>query len=363
MTDRLSSLLHDEASALSVPPVPTGIVAAGHREVRRRRTRTALAGAVAALLVAVGASAAIDRWRDGTDSIEPAGQLAYQQWGAWANGDEVHVGRGVAVVPDVTKLQYTSVGAIVTTQDNRIVLVDPEGNARDLDLDLRGDLFAYGPVATDATQPYVAYVRALDARLNQAVVLDLTTGEETAVGAAFPDRKGVGSYAESLSGDELLYSRLGGYGLVNWRTGDRLPAPPGPWITPRSVGHGATIGYDNGTHAMVVTSLSDGSTLLEVPVTEPAATAASLSVDGRYLATSSVDGLDVYDVASGKSVHLGDDRTVADYGWTPDGHLVGGRAAEQEVEVCDPEDGTCTGIGHTYGDELTLVQGATPIIA
>ena len=60
MTDRLSTLLHDEAAALDVPPVPHDIVAAGHREVRYRRTRTALVGAVAVLLVAVGASAAVD---------------------------------------------------------------------------------------------------------------------------------------------------------------------------------------------------------------------------------------------------------------------------------------------------------------
>ena len=363
MTERLSALLHEEAAAIDVPPVPDDLLAAGHREVRRRRTRTALVGAVAALLIAVGASAAVDLWRDGNDAIEPAGQLAYQQWGAWADGDEVHVGRGVAVVPGVSKLQYTSTGAIVTTQDNRIVLVDPEGNTRDLDLELRGELFARGPVATDATEPYLGYVRALDSRTNQLVVLDLTTGEETAVGAAFPDREGVGSYAELLWDDELGYARPGGGGLVNWRTGDRLPTPPGPWNTPEGIGHGATVGYDDDAHMLVVTSRTDGSTLLEVPVTEPASAAVSLSVDGRYLATSTADdGLDVYDVASGTSVHLGDDRSVGDYGWTPDGHLVGGRSGEQEVEVCDPATGACTGIGYAYGDALTVVSGATTFV-
>ena len=94
-------------------------------------------------------------------------------------------------------------------------------------------------------------------------------------------------------------------------------------------------------------------------VADPASAHVSLSVDGRYLAASTGDGFDVYDVAAGTSAHFADDRDVEDYGWTPDGHLVGKRYQRQasEVEVCDPVTARCTGSGDSYAGPLTLVLG------
>lgn len=56
MTDRLTTLLHDEGSGIEVPrPEPQAVIACGRRLRRRRRTTAAVAGAVAAVLV-VGAA-------------------------------------------------------------------------------------------------------------------------------------------------------------------------------------------------------------------------------------------------------------------------------------------------------------------
>lgn len=72
MTDRLSTLLHDEATALDIPGVPADrILAQGRGLQRRRRTTAAVAGAVAAVLVAAVAVTAVTSWR-GDDRIEPA---------------------------------------------------------------------------------------------------------------------------------------------------------------------------------------------------------------------------------------------------------------------------------------------------
>ena len=70
-------------------------------------------------------------------------------------------------------------------------------------------------------------------------------------------------------------------------------------------------------------------------------------------------GVDVYTVATGHKVHLGGDWDVSDLGWTPDGHLVGKQyTSASEVEVCDPETGSCSGTGVTVADRLQLVTGA-----
>ena len=59
MTDRLSTLLHDEASAIDVPSPAAGtVIARGRRLRQRRRARNAVAGAVAVVVavVVIGAS-------------------------------------------------------------------------------------------------------------------------------------------------------------------------------------------------------------------------------------------------------------------------------------------------------------------
>lgn len=359
MTDRLSVLLRGEATAVDVPPVPDGILAAAHRERRHHRTRTTLATTLVVLLVTVGASAAVSRWLGGDDTIQPADRLAYEQRGAWARGDEVHVGNHVVVVPGTQDLQYTSLGVVVVTNDKQLVLVLADGGMRHLDLPVRAGVLPSTEVGTDPDQPYLAYVRAIDESTDQLVVRDLSTGTEVTVGEPFAEDATGPSGVTQLWGDEVFWSRRGDGRIVDWRTGERVPLPAVPVNSQNGFGHGTTIGYDRDRRQWVVNSRTDGSELLRVPVTDPASAHVSLSVDGRYLASSTADGFDVYDVASGTAVHFADDRDVEDYGWTPDGHLVGKRYPSQdaEVEVCDPATGTCTGTGDSYGRPLTLVAG------
>ncbi|GAA1162010.1 hypothetical protein [Nocardioides aquiterrae] len=359
MTDRLSVLLREEAAALEVPPVPGDLLAAGHRELRNRRTRTTLATALVVLLVTVGVSAAVSAWLGGDDTVQPADRLAYEQEGAWARGDEVHVGNHVVVVPGTQALQYSSAGVVVTTEDGGFVLVTPDGDVQPLHLPIRRSTPRPPTVATDPTQPYLAYVRAVDDAASQLVVRDLGTGAETTVGDPFPEDPAGASEAQQLWDTQVFWFRRGDGRFVDWQTGERVPYPDGPVNSQNGFGHGVTIGYDPTQQLWVVTSRSEDSRVLELPVSDPASAHVSLSVDGRYLAASTDDGFDVHDVAAGTSVHFGDDRDVEDYGWTPDGHLVGKRYRSQaaEVEVCDPRTGTCDGTGDSYDEPLTLVSG------
>src|SRR4051812_5373349 len=107
MTDRLSSLLHDETDVLDVPPAAVDRVLAGGRAIRRRRRTTAtLIGAAAALgVLAIGfAGLGADRADRPPGPAGPHGTTAYQQLGAWAGGDEIHIGDHTATVPGVEYL-------------------------------------------------------------------------------------------------------------------------------------------------------------------------------------------------------------------------------------------------------------------
>jgi WD40 repeat protein len=371
MTDRLSTLLHDEGAHLPVPTAPVEQVLAGGRALRRRhRTRLALTAAITAVAVTAGAVAAIGLTRP-DKTPEPAelpDRAAYQQLGAWAVGDEVHVGNHTVLVPDTEELQYTSIGVVVTSSDNTRTLVTPEGVTRPLDLDLHHHPERSIPsdvVATDATAPYLAYVRVLGDDMGQLTVRDLTTGEDSSVGEPF--RVGGRGWVRSMWGDEVDYVHRDRDRLVNWRTGARLPFPDAPssLLTFGGLGHGITFGYDRSSESWVVTSLVDNATVLTVPSQgyEPAG---SISPDGRYLAVSGGgDGIDVYDIATGDAAHVDGPPDVTRYGWSPDGHLVGKsyREAPSEVQVCDPATGACRSTGITVGSPLTLVGYASPISA
>jgi hypothetical protein len=373
MTDRLSSLLHDEATALHVPAVPADrILTQGRGLRRRRRATTAVAGAVAAVLVAAAATTAVGAWRD-DDSIEPARPAdlaAYQEKGAWAVGDEVHIGDRVVTLPDVVDaLRYTSVGVLAWTQHvgadaasarSETRLITPDGEVHPVDLPgLEHYLFAVP--ATDVTTPYIAYDRPTDDQLQrQLVVADLATGDVSWVGDPRPVENALSLTRLVLSGDDLYYTGSDIRGAIDWRTGERHAWPPGA-VTTTGIAGGAYVGTDLATGWTVWST--DGDKLLDVRPYEGGSDSQSpsLSPDGRWFAIPTGDsGIRVYSVATGDSVRLGGDRDVSDYGWTPDGHLLGKQYPHQdsEVELCDPETGSCEGTGVTLAHELTLVRGA-----
>ena len=351
MTDRLSTLLHAEATGLDVPPAPIdAVLAGGHAIRRRRRTTFAVIGAAAAVAV-VAAGVALLGADQADRSPEPAelpDQAAYQQRGAWAQGDELHVGNHTAVVPGLAEILYTSVGVVARGTDDSLVLVTPAGAVEQLDLPLLTDPVFDPKVATDPMSPNLAYISRAGSGRGRAVVRDLATGEETTVGAPFPDT-GAGR-VNWLSGDLVAYSGAGGNGrTVDWRTGEPSSrARQGWWHAA-----GVSVNYDGDTWTL---STFDGDPLLTQPA-DAASSYGSLSPDGRYFVLAGTEpGLTVYDVRSGEETVF-DDRAAVGYGWTPDGHLLGSAPGGGEIEVCDPVSGACEVTGPTSTTTPLLVRG------
>jgi hypothetical protein len=350
MTEHLSTLLHDQAAGLHVPVAPVDEVLAGGRAIRRRRRiRIAVASAAAVAVVAAGA-AVLGQDRSDT-TPEPArlpDRAAYEQLGAWAVGDEVHIGNHTANVEGVQELQYTSVGVVVTVVvagRNHYTLVTQAGEVEPLDLDLPEPLFAPDPVATDPTSANVAYVRALDSHRAQAVVRDLATGDETTVGK--PVRTQRADDVDWISGDLIRVSNH----VVDWRTGSPVR------ITQRGWWHGSGVSVDYDLDGTWTLTSFDGDTLLTVPG-DPVSTYGTLSPDGRYFAVSDTEPtITVYELASGEATLI-EGRAASNYGWSPDGHLVGRPTlSSSELEVCDPATGECKDTGANVTGEVTLVAG------
>lgn len=352
MTERLSKLLRDEAAGVPVPAPPVEDVLASGRSIRRRRTavRSVLAAAAAVVVVAGGA-AVLSMSRGEHDPAPVDDPTAYDERGAWAWGDEVHVGNHTAIVAGATGLQYTSAGVVVSGRDG-YHLVTPSGDVEPLDLDLGDQGLRLPRVVTDPASPYLAYVKALDGDRQQLVVRDLESGEEQRVGKPSPGDDLTVPATAWMWGDEVSYSDDGVGRVVNWRTGARQPTPQGWWFS-----GGRSIEYDTDGTWSVLTP--DGDLVLSVPSSDPDSSYGTVSPDGRYLAVYDAEsGTNVYDIDTGRSVEL-EGRSLSNYGWTPDGHLVGSRSASEaaELEVCDPATGDCEGTGTDVEGGVTLVQG------
>lgn len=347
MTDRLSVLLHDEAAALDVPPVPTGIVAAGHRELRQQRTRTTLAVTLVVLLVTVGASAAVSRWLGGTEAreIEPVGPStghgAVFTLGTtvfWDGGT-----RHVAIDDKAIKsTYYTSAGLLVRHGNNnysdgggpqRFSLVTPDGTVQQVSV-VTEEIVP----GVDPAQPYLAYTEVVKGVV-EVVVHDVDTDEEVAR-VPVPDAKRWGGWSGppvALSGDTVYVGTDDVMRTVDWRTGEvgTTDAIPGGYPDVKG-GRAVTVDRDGGT-ARVVDAAS-GDILLEVDAGETGYL--QLSPDGRFASMSSADGksVDVYEVDAGTHVTL--DGQSWDYGWSPDGDLF--RVKGDHVITCSTSTGECT---------------------
>ncbi|MBZ5737230.1 hypothetical protein [Nocardioides mangrovi] len=369
MTDRLSTLMHQQVDALEVPPAPAAQVIAAGRGLRRRRTAGVAAAVVATVLAVIGIAVVDQRWSD-DDAITPAEQKAYVEKGAWAVGNELHIGDHVVTLPGIDQIGYSSLGAIVfdvrpgqdyDSTTSETVLVTPDGKVRSLALP--GLDLLLNPPATDPTSPVIAYVRPSDAAQGDVVLADLSTGETTVFSDAIPPHQGqVRSDPVALTPDAVLVNNTWS---VDRSTGDRTRLRL-EGLTPLSgYAHGLRLTSDWQTMTFQVRSGDD--VLLDLPDTSGTSNGQSpalLSPDGRYVAVSTGDaGLDVYTVASGRSIHLGGDWDLEDVGWTPDGHLVGKQypTNASEVQTCDPVTGTCVGTGITVTEELRLVRGADAI--
>jgi hypothetical protein len=316
---------------------------------RRRRVRgatTVIAAAV--VIVAVGAATVgPHRPARSPDPAQRSDRAAYEQLGAWADGDRLHVGRHTVTVPGLQRLQYSGAGVVVTGT-GAPVLVDPSGTIESLDLDLLDSLVGVPIVGTDPNTPDLGYVRDLGDHRAQAEVVDLVTGAETTVGRPFTTRES--DRATWLAGDLMGYVRQGEARVVDWRTGEpsRL-AQHGRW-------QAAGVSIDHRIDGTWILRTLSGDSLLRV-ATDPATSYGTLSPNGRYFAVSDTDpGVTVYDLSDGSMVSIAG--RAADYGWTPDGHLVGrSTSSSGEIDTCDPGTGRCDRTGTTTTGSPVLVTG------
>lgn len=360
MTDRLSTLLHEGADTIDVPPMPGDLIAAGRREERRRRTRTALVGAVAAILVVTGATVAVDRWRDSDDSIQPADELAYQQLGAWISDEVVHIGDRTVEVPGAQSLVYTSAGVIVANlpdsieDPTRLTLVAPDGETRDLG--------HFDAIAAEAGSPELVYAEEVeDQGYVQLQLLDLATDETRPLGDPFQSEEtpllGRSDRYVIVTQDQLEVA-------VDMDTGQvsRMPRRELGFSVPWGYGPAGYITAPDPESEPVeitqwhVRSMPDGDLVGSYP--DAGGQYATVSPDGRYLLTSSDTTALVYDVASGERLPL--ELTLTEFqptGWTPDGHVLT-TGEDGTVVSCGPATGQCTDTGVPAGDDLRLERGS-----
>ncbi len=366
---RLRDVLDDEAAAVSVPAAdPAAVVGQGRRIRRDRRVRVATAVTAVLAVIGVGIGIGIAA-RDEPKRISPAEQV-YLTEGAWIDGEDVHVGDHTVRVPGAFRVGYTSAGALVIPWDpdnskravSPLTLVRPDGSTRQVDAPGIEEL-----PGTDPATNNVAYVRPVGDGYErwELVVLDVSTGKTVAT-VPYDDKVTTGSGVApevELHGDTALFLIGGQMKVVDWRTGKRVPAPSkGVGIRYQSAyGAGSYVVADTPPDQPVdhwqVRSWTDGSVVGEFPGGQTA----ELSPDGRYLKVSRSAGFTVYDVASARQTVFGDDYSWSDYGWSPDGHLVGRAPNGSEaalLQSCDPVEGTCVDVGKAHSPQVLFVRGA-----
>jgi hypothetical protein len=348
MTERLSTLMHDEATHLDVPPPPAStILVSGRRLVRRRRltvgaaalTVTALAGV--GLAVALEGPAAVDR-----GSETAANRSEDPTYGVvLASGSRVAVGDGRATVPGtVHDLVFTSEGALVRSNENggasdgsgpeALTLVRPDGSTVDLGTIPEG----VGP-ATDPSEPLYALAEK-DKDGFVAVVRDVRTGEEVDR-VALPDQPA--SYWElpplALDGDHVYVGFKKGTWMVDRRTGQAQAVPGAGGGIPQVAGSRMVTGYGD---SVSVIDVGTGEELLTVPIDGYGY--GQLSPDGKNLlvTTEETEGSvepssSLHSLDTGASLELSAPDGGWSWAWTPDGNALS--IGSDGLTVCDVLDG------------------------
>jgi hypothetical protein len=338
MTERLSSLLHDEADTLLIPTPPAdAVLRQGHGLRRRRRLTTGAAVLGVLAVVGTGVALTVDREPSGNDAGVASTTSSYVATGAFSVGRTVHLGPqgapSVTMEEDVHSLHYTSAGVLVRTNQNfgasdgsgeeHYTLIRPDGSTKKLDVTT-----AEQAVSTDPTEPYLAFAR-LEGTTASAIVVDITTGEQVRVELPVPyGRSGWSAPPVSLDGDHV-YVGMGSAGVydVNWRTGHATPIDLNTTF-PEVHGGRTVLAHQD---EVLVVDVATGERLRRIAINND--NWVLLSPDGRWAR----EGATVYDVASDSELTL--PGSADGYGWSPDGHLF--RLDGDELVVCDPTTGSC----------------------
>lgn len=345
MTERLSALLHDEASGLEIPSPSAPTVLARGRALRRRRRATAAVAALAAVaVVGSGTALAVDAVHRGGRAVEPAGPST-GHGAVFAVGNTVFYDGGEhrTTIDDkaIKSMYFTSAGLLVRHGNNnlsdgggpqRFSLVTPDGTVQPLSVVTEESV-----PGVDPRQPYLAYT-TVERGTVHLLVHDVTT-DETVADVTVPGDLTWGGWSGppvALSGDTAYVGTDKVTYAVDWRTGEVATTSHVPPGYPDVQGGRAVAATRT---EVAVVDVATGRTLLDLP--RPGGTGyLLLSPDGRLAVMDDTadKAFEVYDVDTGSHVTI--DGASYDYGWTPGGDLFTIR--RHHVVTCSTTTAECT---------------------
>jgi hypothetical protein len=361
MTDRLSSLLHDEADRLEIPAPRTSEVLTHGRRVVRRRAWTLGAASVAVVAIAGGWLMGGHRQHHDTATpVAPTSEAPEQL--AYSVGDTVYLGDAGSVsatMPEVPQtLYYTSAGVLVRTNQTgasdggapfHFELVEPDGTTSKLGVTL-GDVVP----SADPNQPYLAWATMQGGHI-QVVVHDVTTDQDVAT-LDVPGSFTWGGWSAppvSLSGDQVYVATDDVTRAVDWRTGAVKEVPALPVAFPDVHAGRAVVGA-------AVIDTSTGATLFTLKDAHQADL--MLSPDGRFVMVGgppmgAISSYAVYELATGAKVNLEGDPYSS--GWSSTHELFTVRG--NRMTMCNPADGRCTTSQVPAPDSSSSPKNSIPI--
>jgi hypothetical protein len=346
VTERLSALLHDEASTLAVPAPPAHEVLLRGRSLRRRR-RVRNGVAVGAVLCVLGVGVGLGLAGDGTHrAVDPAGTTTdFGSSGAFAMGSELHIGGHVVDLGEPVKaVYYTSAGAVVRSGDraptdsagpSHYTLVRPDGSSTPVHVSMGDRVAGFEPDST-----HLAYAAKNSERWD-VVVHDVVSDRELArvtIDGSFT-WGGWEAPPVAIDGHVVWVHLDDGWTEVDWRTSGVRAVPDTGEVSELADGVYAT---RDARDVWTAHWMADGTVVGTVPLRK--GWYGFFSPDGRYLRAFDNMGFgggpaaSVYDVRTGEVRDL--DGPLDDIGWTPDGHTL--EVTGRTLSTCAPMGGDCT---------------------
>lgn len=333
MTDVLTTMLRQEASAVLVPPTPTATILQTGKALRRRHRIVVASGAL--LVVGIVVASAVGLLASGSSdrAIDPVRLAEFERWGAVAVGRDVYVGdQHVRWDSDVKAMYYTSEGVVVRGTDYALVRAD--GEVIPIEVNIPDRIPGFEP---DSTR--FAYADPAGSRWD-VVVHDAATDEELArveVQGSFT-WGGWEAPPVSIDGDLAWVHFDGHWTEVDWRTGEVREVPDTSSVFEIQNGRYTVQSGDR----WQVRRMSDSELVGRLDLRP--GWYATFSPDGRFMRSfpndsGSTDGTEdiVHDVSSGRSREITD--PGEDFGWTPDGQLL--VVHQDSISTCAPITATC----------------------